>query len=116
MRPEQREETLGDRLMAAIGFDAIRFSQPRNTMQTAGIPDRRYYCPSERLAVWWEAKREKGGRQSPAQRWFQKLVTACGEEYVVGPLEALENWLIEKELAARLPSGALYIRRERKDT
>lgn len=94
---EKQEERAGDKLMAALGFTAIRFSQPRNTMQTLGIPDRRYYRPDPAydvrfaLAVWWEAKRE-GGKQSEAQKAFQALVESCGEEYVVGPLSALVAW------------------------
>jgi hypothetical protein len=101
---EKAEEHLGDQLMAALGFTAIRFSQPRKTMQTRGIPDRRYYAPRfkypelrRQLSVWWEAKRE-GGKQSEHQRRFQALVESCGEEYVCGPFSALEMWCRSKGL------------------
>ena len=101
---EKQVEQLGDRLMAVLGFTAIRFSQARATMQTPGIPDRRYYSPERRSAVWWEAKTEIG-RQSAFQRAFQALVEAVGEEYVVGTDEALTDWAVGKGFVERLPNG-----------
>lgn len=99
---EKLVEHRGDQLMRAHGFTVIRFSQARKTMQTPGIPDRRYYRPgrvdnvlagpSRGLAPWWEAKAEDG-EQSPAQREFQELVEACGETYLLGTDAVLRVWL-----------------------
>lgn len=94
---EKQEEHLGDQLMLSLGFFVIRFSQPRNTMQTPGISDRRYMHSVRRLSVWWEAKRE-GGKQSEHQKQFQALIESCGEEYVVGPSETLIAWCRSKGL------------------
>jgi hypothetical protein len=94
---EKQVEHLGDKLMQAVGFEIIRFSQPRNTMQSPGIPDRRYYHPSKKLAVWWEAKSAKG-KQSMSQQDFQSMVQNVGEEYLVGTDDVLVTWLRWKGL------------------
>jgi hypothetical protein len=91
---EKDVEARCDRIMAALGYTAIRFSQPRNTMQTPGIPDRRYYPLAWRgwPAFWFECKRP-GGKQSPHQRTFQALVQSCGEDYVMGGEDELLEYL-----------------------
>ncbi len=88
---EKEVEHAGDKMMTLLGFEVIRFSQPRKTMQTRGIPDRRYYHRELRLTVWWEAKAPKG-KQSPDQKKFQELVERCGEEYVLGTTDPLADW------------------------
>jgi len=107
--------------MQIFGFTAIRFSQPRNAMQTAGIPDRRYYRRyhhggagssyfTSPLAVWVEYKSTKG-KQRPAQRQFEELVRACGESYVLGGIDQLQEYLVNVGLAKRVPGGIEGIRR-----
>ena len=88
---EKQIEHMGDKLMFALGFSIIRFSQPRNTMQTSGIPDRRYYSAARRVALWWEAKTAKGV-QSYAQKEFQAMAEHCGETYILGTDDALLAW------------------------
>lgn len=83
---------MGDQLMMLHGFQVVRFSQARASQQTEGIPDRRYYHTEWGVAIWWEAKRE-GGKQRPAQKRFQVMCEACGEWYVVGPLDVLQAQL-----------------------
>jgi hypothetical protein len=56
-KPEEAEVNAIDRLMAALNFQTVRFSQPRHTMQTPGWVDRVYLAPKETL--FWEAKRPK---------------------------------------------------------
>lgn len=85
---EKQIEKMGDEFMALLGFTPVRFSQPRKTMQTCGIPDRRYYSAQRQTVLWWEAKSEKG-KQSGAQRRFQEMVEACGETYLVGTDDVL---------------------------
>lgn len=82
-RTEKAIEAAGDRAMASLGFRVIRFSQSRATMQTPGIPDRRYVHAGRCLAIWWEAKRE-GGRPSAYQLYFQAECNTIGENYVRG--------------------------------
>ena len=113
-RTEKQVEHAGDELMASVfgddlDFKIVRFSQARATKQTPGIPDRRYYMPKRRMAVWWEAKTAIG-RQSTFQAAFQAICEACGEEYVVGTDEALVDWLVAKRFAERLPNGLRVLR------
>lgn len=91
-RTEKQVEAAGDRAMRLLGFAAIRFSQPRATMQTSGIPDRRYYHGGRKLALWWEAKKA-GGRQSPSQIVFQAVAESCGELYCVGTDDDLARFV-----------------------
>ena len=88
---EKQIEHMGDKLMFALGFSIIRFSQPRNTMQTPGIPDRLYLHEGEGLAVWWEAKTAKGVT-SYAQQEFQRMALVCGHQHVLGTDDALLAW------------------------
>jgi hypothetical protein len=108
-RTEKQVEHSGDLLMAAAGFSAVRFSQARATQQTPGIPDRRYYSPERRAAVWWEAKTEIG-RPSAFQTAFRAMCEAVGEEYVIGTESALVDWLERKGFAKRVGiAGGLQI-------
>lgn len=101
---ERHEETMADRFMQTLGFTAIRFSQPRATMQTAGIPDRRYYHPGLGVALWYECK-APGGKQSPGQREFQRLCAAVGDPYVVGPALTLMHHCRDQGWAVQLAPG-----------
>ena len=103
-RSEKQVEHAGDLLMTSLGFAAIRFSQPRPTMQTPGWPDRLYACPSRKLAVLWEAK-AAFGTQSAHQRAMERTLTGCGFEYVCGTDAALVAWLIAKGIVEQLPNG-----------
>jgi len=88
---EKDHEHKGDQLMGRYGFTVIRLSQPRASMITPGVPDRRYYSTARGIAFWWEAKREDG-KQSRAQRDFQKLCDATGDVYFCGTFDELAKW------------------------
>lgn len=94
---EKQVEHLGDKVMTALGFEVVRFSQARATMQSPGIPDRRYYHIAKKLSLWWEAKTVKG-KQSYAQMDFQSRCTAVGEIYVLGTDDALVAWCRDQGL------------------
>jgi hypothetical protein len=115
--PEVDEDALekiveheGDKLMAALGFEIVRFSHPGRTKQTPGIPDRRYYRQPRIVqrsdgqfimrpfALWWEAK-SSTGEQRPDQKLFQEMVEACGETYLVGTHQVLLDWLARERIA-----------------
>jgi hypothetical protein len=98
-RLEKAIEHAGDKQMAALGFEIVKFSHPGRTKQTPGIPDRRYYHRARKLVLWWEAK-SATGRQRPDQRWFQEMCEACGEIYVLGNDRDLYTWLVEHRVAA----------------
>jgi hypothetical protein len=105
-RLEKAHELEGDKQLAALGFEIVRFSHPGTSKQTPGIPDRRYYHRARRLALWWEAKSATGS-QRPEQRHFQEMVEAVGEHYALGTDRDLFDWLIEHRIAARGPDGLL---------
>jgi hypothetical protein len=109
--PEKREEDAGRLLMQnVLGFECWHLSQARATRQTPGWPDMLFMHEDSGLCVWWEAK-APGGKQSDAQREFQRYAQPCSMEYVVGPASALEEWAISKGLLERLPNGHLVRRR-----
>lgn len=98
-RLEKLHELEGDKQMAALGFEIVKFSHPGKTKQTPGIPDRRYYHRARKLALWWEAK-SATGRQRPDQRHFEEMCTAVGEYYVLGTDRDLFDWLVTHGIAA----------------
>jgi len=108
-RTEKQVEHSGDLLMSTLGFTVIRFSQARPTQQTPGIPDRRYYSPERKTALWWEAKRENG-RQSAFQAAFQAMCESVGETYLVGTDSVLLDWAVERGFCERLANGIRVLR------
>lgn len=93
-----------------LEFSCWHLSQARASMQTVGWPDMRFVDRARGIAVWWEAK-APGGKQSAAQHQFQLDVEACGEAYVLGPYQVLEDWAVAHGLVERLPNGNLIRRR-----
>lgn len=101
---EKEVEHQCDQLMLQLGWRIVRFSMARATRQTFGIPDRRFYPPQPeykrpstvmRRAFWMEVKRP-GGKQSEHQRKFQAMVEADGEDYVLGGIPELVQYLNDK--------------------
>jgi hypothetical protein len=102
---EDEHQAESRKLMRALGFEVVSFSQKRNSKQTPGIPDTKYYHRGRRLTLWHEDK-ATWGRQSPAQKYFQEMAEACGEIYVLGKHQVLKDWLVEQGIAAE-ESGLL---------
>jgi hypothetical protein len=108
--PEKIEERKARQLMeTALGFTCWHLSQARATRQTPGWPDCFFTHPEKRLAVWYEAKAPKG-KQSDAQKEFQRHVSLVGYDYVVGPAEVLTEWAIAKGLVKRARIGLEVVR------
>lgn len=89
--PEARERIPDDRSEAEIqlairkaltahGFHVYDLSQDRPTRQTPGLAD--LYVVGHGTCAWVEVKRPKG-RQSDAQKLFERLVTEAGGLYMV---------------------------------
>ncbi len=85
--PEKAEQLEVERLYRTAACEVVRFSQPRATMQTPGIPDLKVYCVRKRCSWWHEVKRPKGGKQSKDQELFQQMAEKCGETYILGGWE-----------------------------
>jgi hypothetical protein len=96
---EKEIEHACDKLVLAIGGKVVKFSHPGKTKQTPGIADRLYGFPWLRLAVWWECK-APAGKQRPDQKLFQEDVTSCGQEYALGGLGDLKQWLVARGVVA----------------
>lgn len=91
---EDEHVAAGVKIMLALGFEHVSYSQKKRAKVTPGIPDHRFYHRARRLFVWWESK-ASWGRQSPAQRNYQEMCDACGDPYVLGGVDAIRQWLIE---------------------
>lgn len=81
------------------GFDAFILSQARATKQTPGLPDLWLMNPARHVALWWEAKRQVGGRFSQAQLDFAAASTRCGILCGAGDRFAAQDWLVTHGLA-----------------
>lgn len=103
---EDEHQAESRKLMQALGFRVINFSQKRRAKVTPGIPDTKYYHVGRALTLWHEDKAE-WGRQSPAQRDFQAMCEACGEIYVLGKHQVLKDWLVALGIAAVVEGGLL---------
>ena len=55
-----------------LGGEVDKFSQPRNTMQTLGIPDLRAVFPGSRMAVWLEVKQGKNTLSMHQEAWLTR--------------------------------------------
>ncbi len=110
--PEKLEVRNARQFMCTVlGFDYWSLSQARATRQTPGWPDELYTHPERRIAVWYEAKSPRG-KQSDAQKEFQRHVTTCGHDYVSGTAEALYAWAAGRNLVRILPGGGMEIIRK----
>lgn len=92
---EKEEEACVIDAYQMAGCKVVSFAQPRATMQSAGIPDLKVFDPRTGTTWYHETKRRQGPEykrvksvQSPAQRAYQELCESCGEEYIIGPLDA----------------------------
>jgi hypothetical protein len=87
-RAEKEEMRAGDDLIRQLGGEIVSFAQPRNTMQTAGIADRRYRYRG--VAFWFEWK-AADGKLAREQYEFLKKEYECGQSVAAGSLEELQH-------------------------
>lgn len=110
-RLEKAEEHAVDKLYRAMGCTVYRLSQARASKQTPGLPDRWVVHTGTNRAWWHEVKRPVGGKQSPAQKAFQRQCALCGVSYVLGGVQAAELWLVKHGIARVEQDGTLVPRR-----
>lgn len=85
--PSEKEESLAcDRLVTIVGGEIVRFSQPRASMQSEGIPDRLYRIKD--TAFFWEAKRANG-RLTKEQDAFLSAERRCNRLAGAGTFDDL---------------------------
>ena len=83
-RLEGEEQALIVKDLERIGCKVYSLSQPRETMQTEGLPDLYVFGPAERQATWIEVKRQVGGKIGLAQSEFAARCRAAGVDHVLG--------------------------------
>ncbi len=82
-----------DSELIRLGFDVTRFSQPRKTMQTEGIPDR-YACHvARKIRLWIEVKQPGGGVSPDQKRWHRTERSSGGDIIVVWSIQDLHDEL-----------------------
>jgi hypothetical protein len=94
-------------LFTGFGGTVVTFSQPRATMQTEGIPDLKIFFRGRGVGLWWETKREIGGRLSSTQGDFAGWARECGELWGSGSAIEARAWLVAMRWAEWGPTGVL---------
>lgn len=104
-RLEKAEQVDGVRLLRSIGAAVYVLGTVRRrgdhpgTMMSPGLPDVQVFLPQrdgKRRLLVWEVKRAKGGRLSPEQRAYQTCCLEADVAHVVGPCQALVDWLLRE--------------------
>lgn len=83
----------------AYGFKVRNISQPRATKQAPGIGDLIVMHIARGIALWWEVKRQVGGRLSPDQVEFEDDCRACGWTYRSGDRYDAARYLVNLGMA-----------------
>ena len=99
---EKKEERQCIALYEQVGCVVIKFSQAQKAQQTAGIADLLVLCPNLKTSWWHEVKRRQGPEyykiqhgQSFHQEVFEQNVRSVGMTYIIGPLSAAKDKLVE---------------------
>ena len=92
---EKSIERMCIQLYEKVGCLVLKFSQPRKTMQSYGIPDLKVYNLRHGKTWWHEVKRPKG-KLSDHQKKVREMAIACGEAHYVGGLDAAKDALAEQ--------------------
>lgn len=90
-KDEQHEVTKRFRV---CGFTVRNLSQARASKQAPGLPDLFITHDTKPRALWWETKRQVGGKYSDAQRAFKADCQRCGVICEGGDRYAAESWLV----------------------
>jgi hypothetical protein len=96
--PEKRTQSSIKKALNQLGFFVSDFSQPRRTMQTAGIPDLFACHPGWRISLWVEVKGPKG-KLTPAQEFWHDAAQGSGQNVVTA-------WNIQDVTDALIELGA----------
>lgn len=74
-----------------LGAAVYWLSQPRESGQTAGVPDLVVFDPAR--GMFWIECKAAGGKQSEEQKRFQTRCELAGVPYVIGGLTEVEQFL-----------------------
>lgn len=96
---EKAEQVEVRKLLIAHGFNIYNLSQARASKQTPGLPDLWCVHKRDRVAFWWEVKRQVGGKLSTAQEEFAAECVRAGVGHYVGDRHACVRLLLGLGLA-----------------
>jgi len=96
---EKTEQLEVRKRFVVCGFKVRNLSQPRATKQAPGLPDLWLVHRALPIAVWFETKRQVGGRYSDAQLEFRDDCDRCGVTWRGGDRYAAERYLVAIGLA-----------------
>jgi hypothetical protein len=98
---EKEEQTEIARMARAFGFKVDSTSQYRPAKVSGGFPDLWLVHTRLPIALWWEVKRQVGGRFSAEQLDFAANCARCGVGYGSGDRHAFAEKLIALGIAYR---------------
>lgn len=81
--PEKKVERACRLSVLSLGGEVDSFSQPRNTMQTPGIPDFRAVFPKLKERIWVEVKAGKNKPTLQQRAWLERELEMGGKAVVV---------------------------------
>lgn len=96
---EKEEQAYILKLARAYGFKARSNSQARASKVAVGIGDLILMHRRRGLALWWETKRQVGGKLSPDQLDFEDDCRVCGWTYRSGDRFDFARYLVNLALA-----------------
>lgn len=100
-RPTEKQVQRAVRQLYELhGCAVYDLSQPRATMQTAGLPDL-YVVWASLGAAWWHEVKRPGGKASISQLAFARGCRATGTGYVIGGVEVAAAMLLRVRARAR---------------
>jgi hypothetical protein len=104
---EKTEQLEITKRLRVCGFVVYNLSQARASKQTPGLAD--LYCVHRDapIALWWESKRQVGGKYSDAQREFKAHNDRCGVLCLGGDRYDVERFLVERNLARIGSNGVI---------
>lgn len=89
-----------------LGFDVTKYSQPRNTMQTEGIPDIRIRHRAKQFRAFVEIKRHGGIVSSAQAAWILYERQCGGIAFVADSVERFIHQLREHGFPVRMDGAA----------
>lgn len=109
---EDEEQAKVMEIFRAYGAVVRSTSQKRRSKVALGIADLIVMFPARGFSLWWETKRQVGGKQRPDQVEFEKDCRASGWTYRLGDRYDVARYLLNLGLAEEGdgPLGILPVR------
>lgn len=96
---EDEEQVKIEEMFRAYGAVVYRTSQKRPSKVSRGIADLIVMFPTRGFSLWWETKRQIGGKQRPDQAQFERDCRDGGWTYRLGDRYDVARYLLNLGLA-----------------